>query len=501
MDKAVNSAAQEQSAVMVVFGGTGDLTHRKLIPALYNLVHEKQLPAHFAVVSVGRRDKTTEQYRGEVFESLQQFSRNEIRQENWEDLNERIFYFRSDFDDPEGYARLGDFLIQLDAEYQTRGNRIFYLAVAPEYFDVIVAGIERGGLVRRGKAWHRLALEKPYGRDLETARALNRNIGRVFPENSIYRIDHYLGKEMIQNIMVLRFTNSVFSSLWSNRYIDNVQISLLESGGVGSRGGYYENAGAMRDMFQNHIMQILSLIAMEPPVGLDNGSIKDEKLKVIRSIAPFSSKALEENVVFGQYGSGKAGLRTLPGYREEERISAGSETETFAALKLCINNFRWAGIPFYIRTGKRMAKDAAYIVIQFKPLPDVLYFKDGAPQEPNLLTIRIQPNVGVCFQFNTKDFNMGSDIMPLRMDTSCVTPFMGNTPEAYERLLGDIMRGDTTLFSGWEEVEASWDIANKIIDNVQRKKADFPNYPAGSMGPAQSDELLARDGRKWWDEE
>ncbi|MPM82798.1 Glucose-6-phosphate 1-dehydrogenase [bioreactor metagenome] len=330
-----------------------------------------------------------------------------------------------------------------------------------------------------------------------TARRLNNKLLDGFPENSIYRIDHYLGKEMIQNIMVLRFCNSVFESLWSNKFIDNIQISLNEKEGVGTRGGYYESSGAMRDMVQNHIVQILSLIAMEPPVDLKTDSIRTEKLKVIQAIEEFTPHLLRENVVFGQYGNGYIDGKPVPAYREEDKVLRDSTTETFVALRLHINNFRWAGTPFYIRTGKRLGEKSAEIVVQFKSLPKILYFKDRHVQEPNLLVIRIQPTVGVFFQFNTKDFSTHDDIMSAKMDTSYANPTNGNTPEAYERLIFDILRGDATLFSRWDEVEASWIFADKIIEYRGQKRVSFPNYEAGTMGPVKAFELLARDGREW----
>lgn len=494
-----NQSKKDLSAIMVIFGGTGDLTHRKLMPALYNLVYDKLLPERFAVVSIGRKEKTSELYREEVFKSLNERSRNKINPEYWNKLKNLIYYLQFDFTDQQGYEKLRICLEELESRLKTGGNRIFYLAVAPEYFELVVQGLHDHKLSALSGAWTRLVIEKPFGRDLITARKLNNKLNEVFDESSIYRIDHYLGKEMIQNIMVLRFCNTVFESLWSNKFIDNVQISLNEKHGVGTRGGYYEHSGAMRDMVQNHIIQILSLVAMEPPVNLKTESIRTEKLKVIQAIEDFTPEHLKNNAVFGQYGRGKIDGVPVVSYREEDRVPADSTTETFVALKLHINNFRWARTPFYIRTGKRMGKTSAEIVIQFKSLPDILYFKEGYKQEPNLLVIRIQPNVGVFFQFNTKDFSTHNDIISAKMDTSYFNPALGNTPEAYERLIYDILRGDATLFSRWDEIEASWLFADKIIAYRGEKKFDFPNYEAGSMGPYRSFELLSKDGRRWWE--
>ncbi len=486
------------SAILVIFGGTGDLTNRKLMPALYNLVLDQLLPEHFAVVSVGRRDKSEEEYRKDIYASIQKHSRNKLDESIWNKLNGMIHYYQFDFTNLEGFTGLKEYLEKLDHKYSTGGNRVFYLAVAPEYFETIVQGLQNSNMATRPEAWSRLVIEKPFGKDLKTARKLNNKILEVFPEKDIYRIDHYLGKEMIQNIMVLRFCNSIFESIWNNKFIDNIQISLTEKLGVGTRGGYYEHSGAMRDMIQNHIIQILSMVAMEPPINLKTDSIRTEKQKVLEAIEDITPEFLRDNVVFGQYGPGVIEGSPVVGYREELNVPKSSVTETFVALKLHINNFRWAGTPFYIRTGKRLGKSSAEIVVQFKDLPNILYFKDQEIQEPNLLVLRIQPNVGVFFQFNTKDFNSHHGIVPTQMDTSSFSPTQGNTPEAYERLIHDILRGDATLFSRWDEVEAAWTIADQLIQYREQKKHVFPNYDAGSMGPVRAFELLARDGRKWW---
>jgi len=495
-----------EPSIMVIFGGTGDLTHRKLIPALYNLAFDQLMPDHFAIVSIGRRNKTTEEYRDELKVALEKYSRNKISESQWERLRDIIYYYQLDFTATEGYDALATFLNGLDERHQTLGNRIFYLAVAPEYFETIVNGLGKSGQAschyitgEQCPNWQRLVIEKPFGKDLKTAKHLNDSLHAYFAENDIYRIDHYLGKDMIQNIMVLRFANLVFESLWSNQYIDNIQISLGEKLGVGSRGGYYEHSGAIRDMVQNHILQILSMVAMEPPVALTTEAIRQEKLKVIQAITPFTTDSLRDNVVFGQYGAGTVDGEKVPGYREESNVPETSTTETFVAMKLSVNNFRWAGTPFYIRTGKRLAGSSAEIVVQFKSLPNILYFADDKNhQEPNLLVIRIQPNVGVYFQVNTKDFSTQKDIMPVKVETSHLSPNQGNTPEAYERLIYDIMRGDATLFAWWNEVEASWKLADQIISFRENQRHRFPNYNAGTNGPIKAIELLARDGREWW---
>ncbi|HHT88209.1 MAG TPA: glucose-6-phosphate dehydrogenase, partial [Clostridiales bacterium] len=388
---------KDLSAILVIFGGTGDLTHRKLMPALYNMLLDGLVPENFRVVSIGRRDKTEEEYKKEIRASVEKHSRNKVDESIWSRLNDMITYYRFDFREYDGYLMLKKYLEEIDEKANTKSNRIYYLAVAPEYFETIVHGLHIADMARKESSWSRLVIEKPFGKDLKTARQLNQKLLEVFDEKSIYRIDHYLGKEMIQNIMVLRFSNSIFEAIWNNRFIDNIQISLTEKLGVGSRGNYYENSGAMRDMVQNHIMQILSLVAMEPPVNLKTDSIRTEKLKVIEAIEDITPEFLRENVVFGQYGKGVIDGNPVVGYREEENIPKDSNTETLVAMKLHINNFRWAGTPFYIRTGKRLGTYGAEIVIQFKDLPNILYFKDSNIQEPNLLVIRIQPNVGVFF--------------------------------------------------------------------------------------------------------
>ncbi len=486
------------SATLVIFGGTGDLTHRKLMPAVYNLIRDQLIPEHFAIVSVGRRDKTEEEYRKDVFASINKYSRNKIDETIWAKLKEMIYYYQFDFTELEGFHILKDYLEKLDDKVKTEGNRVFYLAVAPEYFETIVQGLQISDMAMKEDSWSRLIIEKPFGKDLKTARKLNNKLIEVFPEKSIYRIDHYLGKEMIQNIMVLRFCNSIFESIWNNKFIDNIQISLSERLGVGTRGGYYEHSGAMRDMIQNHILQILTLVAMEPPINLKMDSIRTEKQKVLEAIEEITPEFLKNNVVFGQYGPGVIEGIPVVGYRDEPGVPKKSETETFVAMRLYLNNFRWAGTPFYIRTGKRLGQNSAEIVVQFKDLPNILYFKDQDDQEPNLLVLRIQPNVGVFFQFNTKDFTTHNGIVPTKMDTSSFNPTQGNTPEAYERLIYDILRGDATLFSRWDEVESAWTVADKLIGYREQKKSQFPNYDSGSMGPVKAFELLARDGRKWW---
>ncbi|WP_163195214.1 glucose-6-phosphate dehydrogenase [Clostridium thermarum] len=484
-------------AVMVIFGGTGDLTHRKLMPSLYNLFYQGLLPDNFAVVSVGRRDLTDEEYRNQVKESTEKFARFKLDEELWNKMKEVIYYVRFNFDDDDGYVHLKGILSDLDNKYNTAGNRLYYLAVSPEYFEVIVDKLDVHKMALVDNCVRRIVIEKPFGRDLASATYLNEQITRVFKEENTYRIDHYLGKEMIQNIMVMRFANSVFEHLWNNRYIDNIQISSTETVGVENRGGYYENAGALKDMVQNHMFQLLTLTAMEPPVNLETESIRDEKVKVLRSLQPVTEKFVRENMVRGQYGRGEIGIHNVKGYREEDRVSPESDTETFVAMKLYIENYRWAGVPFYIRSGKRMANKTTEIVVQFKSLPKILYAKDMDLQ-PSLLVIKVQPKEGIMFQFNAKKPGTGNEIIPIQMDFCQNCSMENDSPEAYERLISDLIKGDSTLFTRWDEVEFSW----KYVDDVTRiwrnEKTQFPNYAAGSWGPEAAHELLRRDGRQWW---
>ncbi len=486
------------SALFVIFGSTGDLTNRKLMPAFYNLVLERLLPEHFAIVCIGRRNITEKEYKKGIYASIKKFSRNKVEDDVWDMMQRKVHYYPFDFTNSEGFGGLKDELDRLDGIIGTQGNRVFYMAVAPEYFETIVQGLQYGKMASNPDKWSCLIIEKPFGKDLLTANKLNNKILEVFLERDIYRIDHYLGKEMIQNIMVLRFCNSIFESIWNNRFIDNIQITLDEELGVGARAGYYEQAGAIRDMIQNHMIQILSLVAMEPPTNLHTDSIRTEKKKVLEAIEEITPEFLRDQVVFGQYGPGVIEGRTVAGYRGEMNVPLDSSTETFVALKLHIDNFRWSGIPFYIRTGKRLRQSSSNIVIQFKEMPPNLYFKDQDVQEPNLLVIRIQPNIGVYFQFNTKDFSSHNGIVTTKMDTCSFSPNQGNTPEAYERLIHDILRGDSTLFPRWDEVEAAWAFADNLIHHREQTKDTLSIYDAGSMGPVQAFELLAREGHQWW---
>lgn len=474
----------------IIFGATGDLTHRKLIPAFYNLYREKQLPENLNIIAIGRRDKDSHIYREEVYASVKKHSRYELDEESWPEFAGKIKYLRFDFRQDEGYRLLKENL-KNDAYW------IYYLAVAPEYFALIVDKLEKEGLAGKELEKSRVVIEKPFGKNLETARNLNEQISRVFPEENIYRIDHYLGKEMLQNIMVIRFANSLFEPLWNNKHIDNIQIISSEVGGVGERGAYYDQSGALRDMVQNHMMQLLALTAMEPPVDLKTDSIRNEKVKVLKAL-DMDFERINEFVVRGQYGPGEINGVKVPGYREENRVAIDSRTETFVALKLYINNLRWSGVPFYIKTGKRLTQKSTEIIVEFKGGAHPVYLSENKNIMPNLLVIRIQPLEGIFLQFNAKRPGTDNIILPVQMDYCQNCQLGENSPEAYERLIHDIIKGDATLFTHWDEVEYSWRFIDRIAESWSREEIDFPNYPAGSSGPVEADRLMEKDGRHWW---
>ncbi len=490
---------EKLSNIMILFGGTGDLAKRKLFPALYHLLRGKTLPDNFALVAIGRREKNNEEYRDYIYFFIEEELGINLDKKIWEELSSRIFYLPFTFEDDGGYKRLKSTLETLENTYKTRGNRIFYLAVSPEYFGIIVNKLKHHNLTVGNNSWQRVVIEKPFGRDLETAQRLNNEITGVFPEKDIYRIDHYLGKEMIQNIMVLRFTNTIFEPIWNSQFIDNIQISSSEQIGIETRGGYYERAGALRDMVQNHMMQLLTLTAMEPPIKLDNRSIGDEKLRVLRSLQEYTHENIFNDIVRGQYEGGRINGDLVRSYRQEDGVNPNSQTETFVAMKLAINNYRWAGVPFYIRTGKRMARRSTEVIVEFKRPPEVLFFKEYKDLQPNILVIHIQPREGVFLRFNAKKPGVQNFIMPVDMDYNRNCLIDGNCPDAYERLIFDIMRGDSTLFAHWDEVEYSW----RIVDNISQAWSSHPKevfkYEAGSRGPKAGQDLLARDNRKWWD--
>lgn len=485
---------EHPKSVIVIFGATGDLAKRKLFPSIYRLVQNEKIGKEFAVVGVGRRPWTNDEFRNNVSDSIQS-SLKESKDLN--DFTSHFYYHPFDVTNPSSYLELNDLLGQLDGTYQTEGNRIFYLAMAPEFFGTIAQNLKKQGLTETN-GWSRLVIEKPFGHDLPSAEQLNQEIREAFNENQIYRIDHYLGKEMVQNIEVIRFANAMFEPLWNNRYISNIQVTSSEVLGVEDRGRYYENSGALRDMVQNHLLQMVALLAMEPPIKLTTDEIRSEKVKVFRALRSISEDEVKNYFVRGQYTSGKLGDKELIGYREENNVDNDSQTETFVAGKLLIDNFRWAGVPFYIRTGKRMAAKSTKIVVQFKDIPMNLYYKKGETVPPNLLVINIQPDEGITLQLNVKKDGDAGDSMPVKLDLT--NDFLDgiNTPEAYEKLLYDCMRGDATNFTHWDEVALSWSFVDPISEAWKKGKAELATYPAGSMGPKEADEMLEKDGNQWW---
>ncbi|WP_243386412.1 glucose-6-phosphate dehydrogenase [Bacillus kexueae] len=479
-------------AVIVIFGATGDLAKRKLFPSIYKLYQNGKIDHDFAVVGVARRPWTNDVFRENVKQSVQ----NAVPcQEELDDFTSHFYYHPFDVTNPSSYHDLRSLLSDLDGQYGTEGNRIFYLAMAPEFFGTIANNLKSYGL-KDTNGWTRLVIEKPFGHDLSSAKKLNEELRAAFEEEEIYRIDHYLGKEMVQNIEVIRFANAIFEHLWNNRFISNIQITSSEALGVEERAGYYDKSGALRDMVQNHMLQMVALLAMEPPIKLTTDEIRSEKIKALRSLRPLSVDEVSTYFVRGQYGRGKVNENDVLGYRDE--VGHDSNTETYVAGKIMIDNYRWAGVPFYIRTGKRMKEKSTKIVVEFKDIPMNLYYKNDTDKHPNLLVIHIQPDEGITLHLNAKKVSASSIATPIKLSYNNNGIDGMNTPEAYEKLLHDCMLGDATNFTHWDEVALSWSYVDTISQAWENEKAAFPNYDAGTMGPDAADELLAKDGFHWW---
>ena len=485
--------------VLVIFGATGDLMRRKLLPALYRLSQQRRVSHEFAILGSARYPMTDEEFRASMKAAVKEFSPDEpLDESTWESFAGRISYLSGDFTNPEVYQQLRTKLEEIDSRFHTQGNRIFYLATAPENFGLIAKHLGEAKLARPPKgSWTRIIVEKPFGRDLESARALNKQLLSVFDEKQIFRIDHYLGKETVQNLLAFRFANSIFEPLWNRQYIDHIQITNAETKGIEGRGAYYDKAGALRDMIQNHVFQVTSLIAMEPPVSLSASAVRDEKAKALQSVRPFPENEIDGLAVRGQYKRGVVLGEPVPGYREEPGVDPNSSTETFAALKLYIDNWRWARVPFYLRSGKRLQKHVTEIAIQFKDVPHRLFTDSDSPLQPNVLIIRIQPNEGITLRFGAKLPGQAMRIREVNMDFRYGSSFGVKSPEAYERLLLDCMLGDSTLYARRDMVERGWEIVDPILEAWKKPAADFPNYEAGSWGPPAAFTLIERDGRRW----
>ena len=490
---------QADACTMIIFGATGDLTKRKLFPALYNLAKQNFLPDSFAVVGVGRQEMSSEEFRRKIKADLIEFIGADVDANLLEWFAVRTHYTGGDFAETQTFENLRKLLEELDEQFDIPENNFFYLATPPSLFAPVTEQVCKIGLGDESAGWSRFIYEKPFGHDLESAKSLNHDLGKLLKESQVYRIDHYLGKETVQNILVFRFGNSIFEPIWNRNYIDHVQITVAEHLGVEARGGYYDTAGALRDMIPNHIFQLVTLTAMEPPVSFEADAVRDEQAKILHAIQPFSPEDVLHNAVRGQYGEGVIADKKQPAYRTEENVPTASNTETFAALKLSIDNWRWGGVPFYVRTGKRMAGKQSEITIQFKKAPFQL-FRDTSVEKltKNHLVIHIQPDEGLTLHFGAKVPGPIVDMGAVDMDFNYLDHFGETISTGYERLLFDCMTGDATLFQRADMVEASWQIVSPILDVWKAIPArDFPNYESGTWGPAEVDQLLRNDGRKW----
>jgi len=486
--------------VMVIFGAAGDLTRRKLIPALYNLAKYQLLSRDFAVVGIARSGMTTEDFRKKISEEIKEFATSPLEADLWEWFVRRLHYMQGNFDDKALYPKLKELLAKVDQDHSTHGNYFYYLATSANYFGPIIENLGENGLMAEdSQHWRRVIIEKPFGHDLESAKELNKQILKVADEKQIYRIDHYLGKETVQNILAFRFANGIFEPIWNRRYIDHVQISVAETVGVESRGSYYDQAGAMRDMVPNHIMQLITLTAMEPPVSFKADAVRDEQSKILHAIQPLSSEDVLSKTVRGQYGEGVMNGQRVPAYRSEPDVPPDSRTETFVAMKLQIDNWRWADVPFYLRTGKRMPARNTHVVIQFRRAPFVL-FRDTPVENlmPNQLVLHIQPEEGISLRFAAKAPGPVMRLGGVDMNFEYADYFGQQPSTGYERLFHDCMIGDATLFQRADMVEAGWLVVSPVMDVWKAlPPRNFPNYASGTWGPKEADELLERDGRRW----
>jgi glucose-6-phosphate 1-dehydrogenase len=483
---------------LVIFGASGDLAHRKLIPALWSLYAARTLPEPFTIVGTGRTEMSDQAFRDKMREGVKQFARLKVPNDNvWGRFAASLLYVSGDPTGPDLYARLRQVLEDVERKRGGPAHRLYYLSTPPSLYDDITVQLGKAGLAAEDGGWTRIIIEKPFGHDLRSAQDLNELVTSVFREEQVYRIDHYLGKETVQNVLALRFANGIFEPLWNRNHVAEVQLTVAETVGVEGRGGYYEEAGALRDMIQNHLLQVMCLVAMEPPVTFDPQAVRDEKSKVMQAVRPIDPARVDASALRAQYGPGFTGNRQVPSYLQEKGVKPDSTTETYAALRLQIDNWRWAGVPFYLQTGKRMAKRVSEIVIRFHRTPHMIFRRGEISVDPNLLVIRIQPDEGISLIVDAKEPGPDLKISPVTLEFKYQEVFGGEPPEAYERLLLDAVHGDPTLYSRGDWIEQAWRLTQPILDHWARTPGPLPSYEAGSWGPAEADAFIARDGGKW----
>ena len=503
-ESSAKPSGEAEPMTLVVFGASGDLTRRKLLPAVFQLWCQGLLNDNSSFLGFARTTNSDEEFRAGLYESVRESlscDGKPVDEQAWRQFASRLFYHQGSYDNQADFVALGRRIESISAQRGVPANCVFYLAAPPGMFGPIISQLGQAGLARRGRSspWSRIVIEKPFGRDLQSAQSLNAHVLGVFDEGQVFRIDHYLGKETVQNILVLRYANTIFEHIWNHDYIDHVQITVAESLGVGARGGYYDRAGALRDMVQNHMMHLMCLVAMEPPVSLSANAIRNEKVKVIEALRPIPSECVANGVVRAQYSAGLIDGEQVGDYRQSKGVAGDSATETFVAFKAMIDNWRWAGVPFYLRTGKCLPMRCTEISVHFKAVPNVLFnVPPTGPLPPNVLTVRIQPDEAIELEFQVKAPGAAMDIRPLRMDFNYCDSFGSAPPDSYERLLLDAALGDATLFTRSDEVQAAWQFVSPIIEGCSQMACPvLPQYPAGTWGPAEADELIQADGRRW----